>query len=769
MAKGSRNEMRTRLVLDGEKQYNAALDSADRHLKSLRSALKAETAELGANATAQQKNELKVKSLQKQIAEQEKVVETLRKALDEAKTKYGDNEEVVAKWEQKLNYARATLANMSNELGTLENGMRGASDATAEGVTASKSFADAVQNIASIGDSVSGALEGIFTGLVDTVRDTVEQLWDFIGQTAEKANQWTDIAGYWNTDPGKVQQWARAVGASANSFSDFQQIVSKINIGGKQKAITELLGVSDVNYKDQWDYAIAVMDRLYELRQSGQNMDNIWETIFGEKKATKAMDVLNDWESIKGYLDDFDADKGGFGYDSETMATLNDVWVQMNEIDEKWKAIKESVAGGLAPIAADLMINVTGSLDALNAFMKADTKEEQDAALEEMKKNIQQFFAKVRQAIEQALILLKDIGSDWADDDDPVIAGIGKMLSGIADTLAWIEEHADLVGKALLGIFSIGLMAKLATIGFQITGMIAQLKVISAFNGLGAAAGGAGAAAGAGGAAAVGGGAGAAGGAAAAGGGGFLAAAAPWAALVATVTGIATTLDKEYVKRDFGEYNQKRDTYDDLLALDGSSAVTHLQDMLDAMVEGLEYSRNAGMDDDGLAGIKNAFRMYADEYLAADPDNVFFKRYAEQRGYLDDSHLDPVELTKIMDDYIGADEWYKLATDMTVAMSGAVEQEQQNPGSVDWLDYARIEDSITTGVANAYRDDDNKALMGELSDGLSGFKGLPGTIYSAVAKGVSNIKVYLDGTVVGNLVAPTVSYAIGGRAYPELR
>lgn len=235
------------------------------------------------------------------------------------------------------------------------------------------------------------------------------------------------------------------------------------------------------------------------------------------------------------------------------------------------------------------------------------------------------------------------------------------------------------------------------------------------------------------------------------------------------MTGIATTLDKEYVKRDFGEYNQKRDTYDDLLALDGSSAVTHLQDMLDAMVEGLEYSRNAGMDDDGLAGIKNAFRMYADEYLAADPDNVFFKRYAEQRGYLDDSHLDPVELTKIMDDYIGADEWYKLATDMTVAMSGAVEQEQQNPGSVDWLDYARIEDSITTGVANAYRDDDNKALMGELSDGLSGFKGLPGTIYSAVAKGVSNIKVYLDGTVVGNLVAPTVSYAIGGRAYPELR
>lgn len=767
MAKGGKNEMRTRLVLDGEKQYNSALQAAQRNLRTLRSELKAETAEMGANASAQQKNEARAKSLQKQIKEQEKVVETLRKALDEAKTKYGDNEEVVAKWEQKLNNARTTLANMSNELGTLENGMRGASDATAEGVTASKSFADAVQNIASIGDSVSGALQGIFTGLIDTVRDVAVELWDFIGETAAKANEWSDIAGYWNTDAATIQKWENAVRSAGNQFSDFESIVSRINLGGKGDKITELLGVSDVNYKNDWDYAIAVMERAYELRSKGQLTDEFWETIFGEKKATKAMDILNDWKTIRDNLDDFDADNGGFGIDSETIKTMSDVHEEMQKTLAMWDSLKRSVAGGLGEISADLIINVQGSLEALNDFMKAETDEDREAALEKLKQNIKEFFAKVKVAIEEGLELLKEIGSDWADDDDPVIAGIGKLLRGIADTLAWIEKHADLVGKALLGIFSVGLMAKLATIGFQITGMIAQLKVISAFNGLGAAAGGAGAAAAGGGAAAAGGGA-AAGGAAAAG-GGFAAAAAPWAALIATVTGIATTLDKEYVKRDFGEYNQKRDTYDDLLALDGSSAVTHLQDMLDAMVEGLEYSRNAGMDDDGLAGIKNAFRMYADEYLAADPDNVFFKRYAEQRGYLDDSHLDPVELTKIMNDYIGADEWYKLATDMTVAMSGAVEQEQQNPGSVDWLDYARIEDSITTGVANAYRDDDNKALMGELSDGLSGFKGLPGTIYSAVAKGVSNIKVYMDKYVVGNLVSETVSQAIGGRAYPELR
>ena len=64
------NDIKQKIVLEGEKEYNRALSDAKRNLKTLRSELKAETAELGANATAQQKNKVKVKSLQKQIKEQ---------------------------------------------------------------------------------------------------------------------------------------------------------------------------------------------------------------------------------------------------------------------------------------------------------------------------------------------------------------------------------------------------------------------------------------------------------------------------------------------------------------------------------------------------------------------------------------------------------------------------------------------------------------------------------------------------------------------------
>ena len=112
------NEIRQKIILEGEREYKEALKEANRNLKTLRSELKAETAELGKNATEQQKTEIRVKSLQKQIQEQEKIVKTYTAALNEVREKYADNEDEIAKWEIKLNDARTALANMKNGLGT---------------------------------------------------------------------------------------------------------------------------------------------------------------------------------------------------------------------------------------------------------------------------------------------------------------------------------------------------------------------------------------------------------------------------------------------------------------------------------------------------------------------------------------------------------------------------------------------------------------------------------------------------------------------------
>ena len=474
-------EIKQTIRLDGEKEYSQAIREAQRNLRTLRSELKAETAELGTNATAQQKNEARAKSLKAQIEQQEKVVETLKKALAEAKKDYGDNEDVVQKWEQKLNEARTTLANMQSGLSEAQNVMRGASDATAEGVTATKSFADALNSVASVGESVSGAIESIFTGLVSSVRDVVADLWEMVGETAAKANNWTDIAGYWNTDPENVEKWARAIEASGNSFADFETIVSRLVLGGKADKITEMLGVSEVNYKDQWDYAVAVMERISELSKSGGLPDGMWETIFGEKKATKVMDLVNDWDTIREGLTTFNADEGGYSMGEDALETMNDLWVQITTIEQKWVALKDQMAAGLGTITADLLVNVSGSLDALNEFMNADTEEEREAALEKLRTNIEEFFTKVADAIRAGLEAVNKVGQEMSESEDPVVSAIGNLLVTLTEAGQWLIDNADKLKYALGAIFGLWLTAKLTVIAGKLASIVAQIETIKAF------------------------------------------------------------------------------------------------------------------------------------------------------------------------------------------------------------------------------------------------------------------------------------------------
>ena len=200
-------EIKRKIVLEGEKEFSAAIRDAQRNLKTLRSELKAETAELGNNATAQQKAETRAKSLQKQIAEQEKIVKTLQAAMAEAKEQYGDNEEVVAKWEQKLNDARATLANMKNSLAETSQAVKetgssfqAAADGASSTANATKGAADALDNLGSVGEKVSGAIETAFVVMIAAVTGAVYAMFDLVSETAAKVNGWEDIAGYWGTD-----------------------------------------------------------------------------------------------------------------------------------------------------------------------------------------------------------------------------------------------------------------------------------------------------------------------------------------------------------------------------------------------------------------------------------------------------------------------------------------------------------------------------------------------------------------------------------------
>lgn len=483
-------EIRQKIVLEGEQQYKQALKDAQRNLKTLRTELKAETAELGKNATEQQKNAVKIKNLQQQIKEQEEIVRTYRAALEEVREKYGDNEDAIARWEQKLNEARAALANMKNELDSVGDGMDDVTGATEESVVAANSLADAFKNIGSVADSISGTIESVFGGVVDTLQSAIGQLWSLITETAAKANNWTDLASYFGSTTTEIQKLEYGISGAQGEMSDFVQLANQLTFGGKGKAIAETLGLSDVNYDDAVAFTELVLDTLSAIDDAGER-NRTMESIFGTRSRNFSWLVSN-WGQVRSNMTGYEGN--GYLMDEESVETFNQVWLTLGDIETKWTALKRLFAEGFGTVTLSILTNVSGALDALAKYFNASSESERATALAELEQNITEAFTTLVTAIENGLASLRSVGEGLQGSEDPAVKAVGDLLVNLTKALQWMMENADAVKAAFQTIFGLWLVARLSKIATQIADIMASIKTIQAFNALGGASGLAGAA-----------------------------------------------------------------------------------------------------------------------------------------------------------------------------------------------------------------------------------------------------------------------------------
>ena len=487
-------EIKQRIVLEGEKEYNQAINEAKRNLKTLRSELKAETAELGANATAQQKNEARAKSLKEQIKEQEKIVQTLREALKEAQKEYGDNADVVATWEQKLNEARATLGNMKNDLERTGAGFKTLQGEAAQTVVATKAVADSLEKVGESAGKIADTIQGVFTTVLDQITAAAGKVWELIATTAAKANNWTDLASYYGSSADEIQMWNRSIEAAGGSFEDFIAIVNQMAYGGKTKSITETLGISREKYQDDIQYTLAVLDKLQQKKEelSQNDFDTLMEDLFSRKSrqymwflsnAQGHEDQNGNW--INGWRDNPErwSGQGTYGVSEEGLSNLNDVYIKMQEIDQQWDAIKSKVAEGLGTAALNITTSVSGILEGLGEYMDvaADDPEKDQkraAALEKIRKNMESFFTAVGQIIRDSIGILNEVGKDLQNSDDPATRLIGDIMVKLSEALQWITEHQEEVVIALQAIFGAWLVARIAALAGKLSGFVANIETI---------------------------------------------------------------------------------------------------------------------------------------------------------------------------------------------------------------------------------------------------------------------------------------------------
>ena len=482
-----------KIELQGEKEYRQAIKNAERELKTLEARLKAETAELGKNASEQEKNAAKVKSLQKQIAEQEKIVKTYSDALKEVQEKYADNADEIAKWEQKLLKARETLANMRNSMTSaadglrdVKTGMEGVGAASDSAVVAARSVTETIGDLANIGSGISDSIENIFTGMVSSVKEAITEVWGEISDLAARSNALLDMAGFWNTDVTTLQRYKGAVANISGDLSDLNDIVTKINAKDSKK-ITELLGISKEGYQDDWKYAMAVMDALADLREKNfQAGNNAAFELFGGRQATKAMDLLNDWRTVQDNLARYDVDAGGYGMSEEQIQDMSDLADRISGLKNDWQTLKDMMLAGLfAPLALDVTSNAQGLLDGFLEFMNADSDEEREAAIGKIRKNIEEIFKAIREAVEAGIKMLKQLSEDLKKSEDPLVQALGNALGGVADVMKWFtEDNAKNAASALAIVAGAWAATNVLTMIGNITKLAAAAKTIKLFGGL---------------------------------------------------------------------------------------------------------------------------------------------------------------------------------------------------------------------------------------------------------------------------------------------
>ena len=711
------NDIRQKIVLEGEQQYNQALKEAQRNLKTLRSALKAETAELGKNATEQQKNETRAKSLQKQIQEQEKIVKTLREALKSAKDQYGNNADVIAKWEQKLNDARATLGNMKNELDGLGDGFKSVQDGANLGIIATKNLADSFSSLSAVGEGISSTIESIFAGVANTVKETAAMIFGEVTDLAARANNLTDLAGYWNTDPATIQKWQNAVKSSANNIEDLNQVVQKINLGDSQK-VTELVNVSATNYADKWEYAMAVMDSMSKMDYKAR--ENAAEIIFGQKGTTKAYDLLNDWEDITNLLSRFDSEQGGLGMTNEQIETFNEVSVKLATIETTWQELKRQFeAGILGEVSLKLSSNAQGILDSLIAYMGSDKEADRAKAISDLQSNLTEFFTGLGEAIQAAGESLEKVGQDLQGSENGYVKTMGNIVEKLGELMEWLSkpESIDALLKAFERLAEFWIAGKGLQMLNNIGSMVLNLKNIL---GLGAAD-----------AAAAGATAGASWGSA------FAAAvlkAAPWLAGIYTLVNPANTGDAignntlvdangnltaeaihyGYTKDENGDITVElpKDVAENIWKTSVKNGMAQLE-MTDEQWKAAQafwdvYRANPGDSDSWDAAWDSFEAAFADQV-------AIFDKLLELWGYWEQSNN--------WDDSV-----YSI---------------EDLPSS--WFKEVGGNSGETNGLT---------------SDDISGFRSVPGLMRAAVREGVAGIRVNLDGKAVGDLVAPYISQKI---------
>lgn len=184
----SKTDIGPKISVEGESEYRKQMQNIIQQQKEYSSELNLVTAQLGKNATAQQKASSIASVLKKQIQNQESALSAQNMMLQKAVTKWGDASKEASGFRTAINKTSAELATLKSRLSDAENGLGEFSDQT-------KTAGDDLAASVTAGTLAAKAYETIGSALLSAGKKVVEAGVSYNAQLEQYQTALTNMLG----------------------------------------------------------------------------------------------------------------------------------------------------------------------------------------------------------------------------------------------------------------------------------------------------------------------------------------------------------------------------------------------------------------------------------------------------------------------------------------------------------------------------------------------------------------------------------------------
>lgn len=357
--------IKTKVAMDGEKEYKQAVAEINSGLKVLNSEMSLTTAQFAENAESIEALTAKGDVLERQILSQKEKVETLKSALQSSAEAYGESDSRTQKWQVSLNNAEAQLIKMERELRDNQEAVKDAAAAASQAESAFGEMSDALDENGEAADdnmSIMDRLRSAFGDVEDsgkTLGDMAEDLAGKLGiDLPDGAKEALDALG--DVD-GKTALLAGSAAAAAAAIAKIEEAL--IGITTERAAIaTALANIAetinmDVESTQQWDYVLKTVGSSIEEAQGDLSAF--------QEKIMEAREGTGEAAEMFGKLGVSVLDQNGALRDTESVLldTIHALQIMSDETERN--AISSSLLGGTGEKLIPIYNQSAESLDYL--------------------------------------------------------------------------------------------------------------------------------------------------------------------------------------------------------------------------------------------------------------------------------------------------------------------------------------------------------------------------------------------------------------------